>query len=207
MGFFSIITSLTPGDPRSRVSRPRREESDRGPSQRAPPFSLPPYEAPPPSYESFSTTPTRLKDVESNSESHRATTRAHSGNLVAPNGPSSRPKLPRSSRSERPHSSYTPKVDRRFSQASFEESCRSTGSEPDSSHEPTKDRRRSTAGIGSKGNSRRQTCHDSASVYSQRSGSHNHSIDESSSVPNSAEQAWVTTGFVTYDEWWSTRPK
>ncbi|KAF7945621.1 uncharacterized protein EAE97_004659 [Botrytis byssoidea] len=121
MGFLRIITSLTPGDPRSRVSRPRREKSDRGPSQRAPPFSLPPYEAPPPSYESLSTTPARPKGVESNSESHRATTRAHSGSLVAPSGPSNRPKLPRSSRRERPHSSYTPKVDRRCSQAHIRE--------------------------------------------------------------------------------------
>lgn len=147
MGFFSIITSLTPGDPRSRLSRPRREESDRGPSQRAPPFSPPLYEAPPPSYESLSTTSTRPKDVESNSESHRATTRAHSGSLVAPSGPFNRPKLPRSPRKERLHSSYTPKVDRRFSQASFEESFHSSGGEPVPSHEPVKHRRRSTTGI------------------------------------------------------------
>ncbi|TGO49196.1 hypothetical protein BOTNAR_0440g00090 [Botryotinia narcissicola] len=207
MGFLSIITSLTPGDPRSRVSRPRREESDRGPSQRAPPFSFPLYEAPPPSYESLSTTSARPKGVELNSESHRATTRAHSESLVTPSGSSNRPQLPRSSRRERPHSSYTPKVDRRFSQASFEESRRSSGGEPGSSHEQTKDGRRSSAEVRSEGNSRRQTRHDSTSVYNQRSGSYNHSIDEASSVPRSAGQARVTTGFVTYDEWWSTRPK
>ncbi|TGO31999.1 hypothetical protein BHYA_0369g00060 [Botrytis hyacinthi] len=207
MGFFSIITSLTPGDARSTIPRPRREESDRGRSQRTPPFSLPLNEAPPPSYESLSTTYTRPKDVELKPNSHRATARAHSGGLVALSGPSSRSNFSRSLRRKRPHSSCTTKVDHRFSQALFEESRHSSGSEPDPSHEPTKDRRRSTTGIRSEGTSRPQTRHESTSVYDQPSGSSNRSIDEASRFPRSAEQAQVTTGFVTYDEWWSTRSK
>ncbi|KAF5872230.1 uncharacterized protein Bfra_005584 [Botrytis fragariae] len=211
MGFLSIITSLTPGDPRSRLPPPRREESGRGPSQRAPPFSPPLYEAPPPSYESLSTTSTRPEGFESKSDSHLATARQNSGSLVAPSGPTNRPQSSRSLQKERPHSSYTPEVDRRFSQASAEEARRSSRtseesrcsstSEPGSSHELTKDRRPSTTGMRSKGTFRRQTHHESTDVDNHTSGTCIRCRTEASHVPRSSEQARVTTGFATYDEW------
>ncbi|TGO63104.1 hypothetical protein BCON_0015g00330 [Botryotinia convoluta] len=216
MGFHSILTLLTPGDPRSRLPRPRREENGRGPSQRAPPFSLPLYEAPPPAYESLSTASARPKGVLSKSDSHRATVRANSGGLVAPSGPSSRPQSSRSLQNERPRTSYTPKVDHRFSQASAEEARRSSRtseeshrfstSEPGSSHELTKDKRRSTTGIRSEDTSRRQTCYESTNVYNQPSGTFHRQQTAASRVPRSSEQARVTTGFKTYDEW-CTRSK
>ncbi|KAF7861683.1 uncharacterized protein EAF02_010637 [Botrytis sinoallii] len=207
MGVISIITSLTPGDPRSRHPLPRREDNNRETSRRAPTFSLPRYEAAPPSYESLSTASAKFEGAVSKSDSHRAIPRPNSEGLVAHSGSSNRPQSSHSLKKERPHSSYASKVDRRFSQASFEESRHSSGGEPDLSHEPTKDRRRSATAIRSEGDSRHQTRHDSTSVYNQQSASYNHSIDEASRFPRSAEQARVTTGFATFDEWCSNRSK
>ncbi|TEY73588.1 hypothetical protein BOTCAL_0076g00200 [Botryotinia calthae] len=203
MGFHSVFTSLNPGDPRSRIPRPRHEESGREPSQRAPPFNPPRYEAPPPPYDSISTASMRSEGVRSSSDSHRAIARPNSRDLVEPSGPFSRPHSSRSSRKERPHSSYTSEVDRRFFQASFDNGRRSSRSEPDLSHELINDRRRSATGIRlrSEINSRQQTRHKSTSEYNQQSGTYNHNITESSNVPRSSEQPRVTTGFATYDEW------
>ncbi|KAF7947454.1 hypothetical protein EAE96_008542 [Botrytis aclada] len=204
MGFLSIITSFTPGDPRSRLSPPRREESGRGPSQRAPPFSPPRYEAPP-SYESLSTASTRPEGVVSTSGSHRATAGPNSRSLVAPSVPSSRPQSSSSLPKERPHSSYTPRVDRRISQAASDAGRRSSDGGPDPSHRLANDRRHSTTGIRrrSEGTSQRQNGHRSTNVDSHISGTYNHSTAEASCVPRSSEQARVTTGFKAYDEWWN----
>ncbi|KAF7908798.1 hypothetical protein EAE99_011668 [Botrytis elliptica] len=209
MGLHKILTFLTPGDARSRVPPPQREDSNRERSQRASTFSLPPYETAPPSYESLSTASAKFEGAVSKSDSHRALPRPNSEGLVAHSGSSNRPQSSRSLKKEGPHSSYAPKVDRRFSQASFEESRHSSGGEPDLSLEPTKDRRRSTTGIRrrSEGNHQRQFHHKSANVSNQPPSTFQRQETSASHKAGSSEQARVTTGIATFDEWYSTRSK
>lgn len=49
--------------------------------------------------------------------------------------------------------------------------------------------------------SRPQPRLESTNVYNRQPGIYSHSTTEASRAPRSSEQAQVTTGFATYDEW------